>query len=103
MLFTFSTTVELTEQDQDNLILPRGLDEATIVCCFHIVEEVTPAGVYRWYDELETVGAVVTDGLTILSLSLHNAEELTIRFQDAIKEELEWTHLVQHVEGNSTV
>jgi hypothetical protein len=104
MLFTFTTTVELTKKDQDRFLitLDREFNEVQIVCTFHIVEENTPAGFYRWYDTYTVVGAVATDGKSIHNVSLATAKEMADAFEYEITEELEWTHEVHHVEGNST-
>lgn len=104
MLFTFTTTVELTKKDQDRFLITcdRTFKEVQIVCTFHIVEEVTPVGVYRWYDTYTVVGAVATDGKEIRNVSLATAKEMADHFEDEVIEELEWTHEVHHVEGNST-
>jgi hypothetical protein len=104
MLFTFTTTVELNKQDQDRFLitLDRSYKQVQIVCTFHIVEEKTPAGVYRWYDDYTVVGAVATDGKSIHNVSLATAKEMADNFEYEITEELEWVHEIKHVEGNST-
>ena len=104
MLFTFTTTVELTKKEHDQFLitLDRSFNQVQIVCTFHIVEETTPVGIYRWYDTYTVVGAVATDGKEIHNVSLATAKEMADNFEYEVIEELEWTHEVHHVEGNST-
>ncbi len=104
MLFTFTTTVELTKKDQDRFLITcdRTFKEVQIVCTFHIIEENTPGGVYRWHDGYTVLGAVATDGKEIRNVSLATAKELADHFEYDVTEELEWTHEVRHVEGNAT-
>jgi hypothetical protein len=104
MLFTFTTTVQLSKKDQDRFLitLDRDFKEVQIVCTFHITEEETPAGVYRWYDTYTVVGAVATDGKDIKTMPWMTAQDLADNFEYEITEELEWVHEIKHVEGNST-
>lgn len=104
MLFTFTTTVELTKKDQDQFLitLDRSFQEVQIACTFHVIEQPSPFGVERFYDTYTVVGAVATDGKSIKNLSLATAKEMADHFEYEVTEELEWTHEIHNVEGNST-
>ena len=106
-IFTFVTEVKLNSENKTHAglelgLLPLSVESALVTVCFPIVEQQTPAGIYRWYNDLTLVGAVVTDGMNVRQVSNNLAKKFFDDHIEDINEELEWVHEVKHVESNST-
>ena len=112
-LYTFPTTVFVEEGLRREILLDlrgwnneelwREFEDATITCCFHLIEAKTPIGVMRFYGDIKVVGAVTTNGERIKVFSPETAQDLADKFWSEIIDNLELSHDIWSIEGKTTI